>query len=297
MSLGLLSWLRRQFYLTGVRILRLLFALTGGPKFQTSPDEVMFLPSRDSGRQIKAHFYKSLSQSQDGLSPLLLNFHGSGFVFPLHGTDDDFCRQISRETAYSVLDVQYRLAPNDPFPSAVHDMEDVVRWVKSQPGFDQSRIAIGGFSAGGNLALVGASTFPKDTFRSVLAYYPPTDLATDPYKKVQPDPTDRPLPAFMARCFDAAYIPFGTDPRDPRVSPSYADPQSFAPNVLIVTAAHDSLALEAEQLAEKIRPFSNVVSKRMEKCKHGFDHDYEPGSVQEKAKIEAWGMAVEMLAL
>lgn len=92
-----------------------------------------------------------------------------------------FCARVARETGHRVLDVQYRLAPEYPFPAALEDVEDAVNWViKKAQDFDLSRFAISGFSAGGNLALATASgMFKKDTFNSVLTFYPSTNKFLD----------------------------------------------------------------------------------------------------------------------
>ncbi|KAL2216225.1 putative esterase/lipase [Thermoascus aurantiacus ATCC 26904] len=314
---NLLTYLRLKLFALFLRTsLRLLRGLP-----RAHPDGVLHIPSRDPGRTIKLHVYHG--QPSVKPQPVLINFHGSGFVVPVHGHDDEFCRLVSREAGYTVLDVQYRLAPEHPFPAALHDGEDVVRWVleKGRAGeeFDKERIAVSGFSAGGNIALVlsssfssssssssSPSTFPrgKQIFRSVLAFYPPTDISIDPASKLPPDtdPAGRPLPPFLARFFNRSYIPPGFDARDPRISPSFAPASAFPANVLIVTAAWDNLANEAEALAAKIKEAEGegsgryVVCRRMEKCDHAWDKGvYEEGTVQGKAKKEAYALAVEML--
>lgn len=162
--------------------------VTRGKRISANPDDVLQITSRDAGRHLRAHLYRPATSLSP--SPVLINFHGSGFLLPLHGSDDEFCRRVSRETEYTVLDVQYRLAPEYPFPAALNDVEDAVKWVLQQPDkFDLTRVAISGFSAGGNLAIVAASVlYPRETFRSVLAFYPPLDLYTDPGAKRPPDP-------------------------------------------------------------------------------------------------------------
>lgn len=154
----------------------------GNLQTNCTPDEVLQLPSRDDGRTIKAHLYRSTTQKP---SPILVNFHGSGFVIPLHGSDNDFAHRIVRDTDYSVLDVAYRLAPEHPYPAAPEDAEDAIRWVLANPqDFNSSRVAVSGFSAGGNLALVACSALlPKETFKHVIAVYPPTDLEKHPKLK------------------------------------------------------------------------------------------------------------------
>lgn len=198
-----------------------------------------------------------------------------------------------------MLDVQYRLAPENPFPAALNDVEDAVNWVLQQPDkFDLTRVAISGFSAGGNLAIVASSVlFPRGTFQSVLAFYPPLDLYTDPAAKSPPDPAGMPIPALLSRLFDKCYVPSAYDARDPRISPCYAQPERFPDRVLIVTAACDTLANEAEALAAKIEklPDRQVVCQTMQGCNHAWDKRAVPGTIQGDAKEKAYAMAVEML--
>ncbi|KAL4873577.1 Alpha/Beta hydrolase protein, partial [Aspergillus spectabilis] len=166
-----------------------------------TPDDIYQIESRDPLRKIKTHVYKSGAVSDP--NPVLINFHGSGFVLTAHGADDEFCRLMSQRTGYTVLDVQYRLAPEHPFPGALQDVEDVVNWILQQPDkFDRARVALSGFSAGGNLALAASSNlFSPRTFHAIIAFYPPVDLATDPGLKTPPEPTGNPLPAPLARFF------------------------------------------------------------------------------------------------
>ncbi|KAH9214780.1 Alpha/Beta hydrolase protein [Leptodontidium sp. 2 PMI_412] len=291
----MLHYLRLKLLATLIRLPLALKSLTStsGPK----PDETIQIPSRDSGRGIKAHVYKAALDKYP--KPVLINFHGSGFVFPLHGDDDEFCRYISENTSYTVVDVAYRLAPEHPFPCALEDVEDAIKWVISQPAhYDLSHISISGFSAGANLALVAsASSFPRGTVKSVIAYYPPVDIAQDPYLKVAPDPTGNPIPASIAHIFNECYIPRGVDPRDPRISPAFLPPDQFPASMFIITCGRDSLAPEAEELAERLAkvPGIEVVQKRMESCDHAWNLNTKEGTPQDDAKKEAYAMTVEFL--
>ncbi|CAD0112801.1 unnamed protein product [Aureobasidium uvarum] len=265
-----------------------------------SPDSILQIPSR-SGRNIKAHVYKSTSFTPGIPSPLLVNFHGSGFVFPLHGSDDFFCRNVSSSTPYSVLDIQYSLAPEYPWPACHNDAEDVVKWVLGQPDvYSTSQIAISGFSAGANMACVAAaSTFPKDTFNTLLAFYPPTDLSMTPESKSPPEDDGRSndMTAKMARLFDASYLRLDPDKADPRVSPALGPVDNYPKNSLFITCGRDSLCLETERLAKRVeeKHGENVVLRRMDKCGHAWDKRAAPGSHQERKRDEAYGLAIDML--
>lgn len=314
-----MSLLRYFLYKILATLVRTSVSLRRGFRpLRTTPDATVRIPSRDSPRTIKAHVYRSATA---GPSPVLVNFHGSGFVIPMHGSDEEFCRLISRQTAYTVVDVQYRLAPEHPFPAAYHDAEDAVRWVFQQrQQFDPTRVAVSGFSAGGNLALGVSSMSPvawggddevekekvsqTNRIHATVAFYPVVDLASSPAGKVAPDPTGRPLPTWLMRFFDRCYIRAPYDTRDPRISPFYAKAQGFPRRVLVVTAAGDSLAEEAEALGKKIagreedgegEGENRVVVQRMQGCNHGWDKAAGPGSVGADAKDKAYAMAVAML--
>ncbi|KAF1965622.1 esterase/lipase [Bimuria novae-zelandiae CBS 107.79] len=263
----------------------------------THQNEVFQVPSRDPNRTIKIHVYRPPNPISP--SPVLLNFHGSGFIIPMHGSDDAYALHIAQETPYTVLDVQYRLAPEDPFPAAPNDAEDVLKWVLSRPEeFDAERVSVSGFSAGGNLALgLAGHTFPPGIFRHVLVMYPPIDLYTTPGEKIAPDTSGNPIPAEIAEVFNACYAPSPPlDRKNPLISPGFIPGEKFPDNVLVITCALDTLCVEAEGLAEKLKAAGKrVVQRRMERCDHGWDKDVKPGTVQEKAKIEAYDLAVEML--
>lgn len=265
--------------------------------YTTHQDEILQVESRDTSRTIKTHVYHAKTHDTTKPSPVLINFHASGFVIPMHGSDDEFCVRVSKETPYCVLDVQYRLAPEHPFPAALNDAEDVVRYVLAHPEtYDTSHISLSGFSAGANLVLAICDVFPSTTFRHLLAFYPPVDIAKPPAAKTAPEPARRPLPNFVATMFNDSYAPAGTDRAQPRISPLHGDAARFPDNVLIITCGGDNLAEEGEELARSIaKAGKHVLQRRMEGCDHAWDKEAEKGSVQEEKKDEAYGLAVEML--
>ncbi|OKL55523.1 hypothetical protein UA08_09210 [Talaromyces atroroseus] len=270
------------------------------PRRLANPDSVLRIPSRDAGRSIKAHVYRATNANSQSPSPVFLNFHGSGFVLPLHGGDDLYCRYISTKTPFTVFDIQYRLSPENPFPAALYDVEDVVKYVQAADHhelYDSSRMSIGGFSAGANLSLAASSMIlPPNTFRSVIAFYPPADMATPPEQKSAPDPTGKGIPPWLARVFDGSYFQ-NKDPYDPRISPFYAPAENFPDNVLMVTPAKDYLADEGAALAERIKKEAgnkHVVSHRVEGYGHGWDKNAsDPLSM--KLRDEAYELAAAML--
>ncbi|KAJ5605618.1 hypothetical protein N7510_008399 [Penicillium lagena] len=290
----------RNLYLRiAVTFLRVVFKLTRPASVAKHVHTTLRISSRDAGRTITAHLYKRDTPTPSVPQPALINFHGSGMIFPAFGSDDEFCHHVCQNTDYAVIDVQYRLSPENPFPAAVNDVEDVIRWVLGQPDkYDLTRLSASGFSAGGNLALVAAGVLlPQDTFRSVLAFYPGVDLAKNPAEKIAPDTSGKAIPPRIARFFNNCYIPVDVDARDPRISPLYADPTRFPTRLLMITAGRDNLAPEAEELVSRVKKQADhhVVFQRMENCDHGWDKSVNAGPIQEEAKRRAYSMAIDML--
>jgi acetyl esterase/lipase len=260
------------------------------------------IPTRDKGRYLTADIYYPPGQSASTSSktPVLVNWHGSGFVMPLLGSDTVFCARVAHDAGITVLDSDYRKAPENPFPAALHDVEDVLKWVATQSDrFDASRVAVSGFSAGANLALVAASALRKTltglVIRVVVAIYPVTDISIAPEAKVAPKPR-RPLPKFLSHLFDDSYVPDKVTRTDPRVSPSRADPADFPSTVAIVTCDGDTLAPEANALADKLRDGQRtVVSRMLKDVPHGFDNGAKQGTIAWDRREEAYALAVKTL--
>lgn len=285
------------------RLLIRLLALSPSPR----PDYSLHIPSRDKHRTIKVHVYKpparveeEAESSKPGPGPVLINLYGSGLVIPLHGLDDDFCRFIAEDTGYVVLDVNYRLAPEYPFPGALHDVEDIVKYVLDHPNeYQASQVSVSGFSSGGTLALAAASTtLPRGTFQSLIAFYPATNLFQDPAARKAPVPGGKDRSPFWTRIFRESYIR-GMDPRDPRISPAFADTSNFPANMLFVTGELDASAIEAEELAEKAKSEGqttgrDVIIRRMKGCGHAFDKKLT-GEISVSARNEAYELVAKIL--
>lgn len=267
------------------------------------------IPSRDKRRYIDAWIYyppdhPASSSPTTGTTkkPILVNWHGSGFVFPFLGTDQAFCARVARETGLLVLDADYRKAPETPFPGAVHDVEDALNWVASQPDrFDLARVAVSGFSAGGNLALVAASALRKKLLLTdmqipiVVATYPVTNLSIAPQAKAVPNPR-KPIPPGVAAIFDECYTPDPETRKDPRVSPSLADPADYPGTVVIITCEGDTLSPEAGALADALDDGTRKVVHRILKAvHHGFDKGVKKGTNEWERREEAYALAVKAL--
>jgi acetyl esterase/lipase len=291
--------LKYMYLKVAALVLRALVTLHGYSL--ACPDAVHFIPSRDEKRAIKIFIYEPLQQVPNAATPVLINFHGGGYIVSAHGSDDDFCEQMSRKAGHTVLDVQYRVAPEKPFPHALQDAEDVLNWVFERPDrFDPSRVSISGFSAGGNLALALATSSnfpPKAIINTVLSFYPAVDFVPDPSTKKAPVDGGLTLPPFLLRLFKSAFIQSSELDSDPRVSPTYVEPERFPKRMLFVTTSYDNLADETEQLASRIAqlPDRQIVCHRARNCIHAWDKFPLLGVEQTKAKMEVYSLAEDML--
>lgn len=230
------------------------------------PDEVLQIPSRDEGRFIRIHAYNTLNG--DTPAPVLVNFHGSGLMNPLHGSDDEFCKLIADKTGYVALDCAYRLAPENKLPAAIHDAEDAVRWVLSHPQkFDAFQLSISGFSAGGTIALIVSSVvFPQGTFRNVVAAYPPTDIVQNSAEKIARDASKDSAPVELLDAFKQCYYPNPDDVKSVLASPALIPVEKFSDRIFLVTAACDRLCFEgrrSELRSEVRRPSTSRYTGMM----------------------------------
>ncbi|MCL6601999.1 MAG: alpha/beta hydrolase [Paenibacillus sp.] len=236
----------------------------------------LYIPTLDTSTRVL--LYRPV-QHTDGRLPVFINLHGGGFALGYPEADDPYCRQISEKTACLVVNVDYPLAPETKFPGALESVYDVVKWViahSNELGIDSERIAIGGHSAGGNLAAATSllSTIRQE-FRFVLQIldYPPLDLVTDAdQKSIDPD-ADQDF-ILISRKFNAWYLTHKNDAENPLASPIYAEDVSSLPPALIITAEKDLLCEEARLYADKLQQAGVPITYRMfEGCHHGFTHD------------------------
>ncbi len=151
----------------------------GGPMLDLQPApqvdrvEDISLPARD-GHTMPARLYAPRSETD---LPVLLYIHGGGFSVGSLTTHDVLCRQLSRQGHCAVVSLDYRLAPEHRFPTAVHDSWDALDWLHQNGqtlGLDTTRLAVGGDSAGGTLAAVCA-IMARDAglpLRLQLLFYP-----------------------------------------------------------------------------------------------------------------------------
>jgi acetyl esterase len=189
--------------------------------------------------------------------PALVYFHGGGFVIGNLDTHDGLCRQLANASGCSVISIDYRLAPEHKFPAAVEDAYAAARWVAEHArelGIDPGRIAIGGDSAGANLAAVVCQLAkqrggPKLALQLLL--YPATESGVDTPSRVALAEGYL-LEKKSIEWFFQQYVEPGTDPIDPRLSPLLAPDLSGLPPAHIHTAEFDPLVDEGKAYADKL---------------------------------------------
>ncbi|MFD3496940.1 alpha/beta hydrolase fold domain-containing protein [Streptomyces sp. NPDC058676] len=225
--------------------------------------------------------------------PVHVNFHGGGYVMSLTELDDPLCRFLAAEAGVVVINVDYVVAPQHPFPAPPRQAYEVVRWVAehgAEHGWDGSRLTVGGQSAGGGLAAAVARQALEEGGPSIalqVLHYPPLDLATG--ARLKRASVDRPmLRPWMADVFDTSYVPDVRLRTDRLVSPAHpsdtADLTGIAP-ALVVTAEYDLLRAEAVSYADRLRKTGSLVGHH---DVAGADHGYD-GSDDDRAR-ETYGL-------
>ena len=194
-------------------------------------------------------------RSVTGPTPAILFFHGGGWVMGSLSTHDGLCRRLAACTGLPVVAVDYRLAPEHPYPAAIDDSRAALRWLFSAceiHGLDVTRATLVGDSAGGQLAAVLANenaqqSNPRPLSAQVLIY-PMVDLtmSTSSYARV----TDGfPLVADTIAWFAETYLPPGVDRSSPDVSPALAALPRALPPTFVITVDNDPLVDEGANYA------------------------------------------------
>lgn len=213
-----------------------------------------------------------------GTPGVLVYFHGGGWCIGSIETHDAECRSLANGTGAVVVSVDYRLAPEHPFPGAYDDAVAAVRWAAAHAGelgADGTRLAVGGDSAGGNLAAVVSLALrdsgPPIAFQ--LLVYPVADL-TLTHPSIDENAEGYFLTKETMEWFRGHYLREGAaEPRDPRVSPLHAPADALPglPPALVITAEFDPLRDEGEAYAEALRAAGvEVTATRFDGMIHGF---------------------------
>jgi acetyl esterase len=234
-----------------------------------SPEPIAETGDLDAGG-VPCRFYRPSVVRSAGL---LVWYHGGGWVLGDLESHDDPCRALANRGGLCVVSVGYRLAPEQPFPAAVDDAMAVTAWASEHLADLGCRVlAVGGDSAGGNLAAVVANRSPTPICFQLLVY-PATDARMG-HPSIEENGDGYFLTATGMRWFYGHYLSGGGgSAEDPRVSPLLEDPQRIAaaPPAMVITAEFDPLRDEGAAYARRLAEAGVTTSHvRFDGQIHGF---------------------------
>jgi acetyl esterase len=205
--------------------------------------------------QVAARLYRPVGER----TPLVVYLHGGGWTIGSLETHDRICRRLADGSGAAILAIDYRLAPEYPWPISVDDTVSALRWVASGPpelGEALDAVAVAGDSAGGTLATLACLRLREEDPAALpdlqVLLYANTDL-TGAQPSMREKAAGWGLDAEAIRFFNSQWVPDRTRWPDPGVSPLHAPHLSGLPKALIVTAEHDPLRDESEAYAHRLR--------------------------------------------
>lgn len=260
-----------------------LLAKRGQPAIEMVGDVSHQLIPGPAG-DLLARVYKPQGQ---GPFPVLVYFHGGGWVIANLDTYDSSCRALTNAANCMVVSVAYRQAPEHKFPAAAEDAYASTQWVMSnaaQINGDPKRVAVGGESAGGNLAAV-TCLMARDRGGTMpvhqMLIYPVTNYAFDT-PSYQENANAKPLNKAMMMWFWSQYLKSESDGSNPYASPLRAENLRGLPSATVITADIDPLRSEGEAYADRLRQAGSAVkATNYTNVTHEF---FGMGAVVDKAK-------------
>ncbi|EPE08357.1 alpha beta-hydrolase [Ophiostoma piceae UAMH 11346] len=247
--------------------------------------------------------YDAIESKKSGTTyPVVVNFHGGGFVLGAASDDARFGRQVMETAGAIFVSVDYRLAPEYPFPAAVEDGADALLYLirnATELRIDPMRMATSGFSAGGNICLTSmlrlgdykqqgreaSAPLPEHRVLATVAWYPIVDYnRSRAERRATCKRPDQALPSNLTDLFDASYLyPVDIDLLNPYVSPFQATDEqlvrSLPQSILIYTCEWDMLQKEGKDFAHRLgeAPISkDVYHKMIRGVPHGWDKSPNP---------------------
>ncbi|MCO5106877.1 MAG: alpha/beta hydrolase [Burkholderiaceae bacterium] len=220
--------------------------------------------------------YRPRHARSGAVLPGLVYYHGGGWSIGDLDTHDTLCRELANGSGCAVVSVDYRLGPEHRFPAAVDDSIAAARWVSRHApslGIDASRLAVGGDSAGGNLAAVVAIA-ARDAADLPLAFqlliYPATDM-----RRIAPSHATNGAGYLLTRetiaYYHDHYVADPADDLDWRASPLLREDLAGLPPALVLTAGYDPLRDEGLQYAQRLSEAGNRATQVcFERQIHGF---------------------------
>jgi acetyl esterase len=207
---------------------------------------------------IPVRVYRGANTPSETPIPVFVFFHGGGWLVGNLETHDWICRSIANKMDGAVVNVDYRLAPENPFPAAYEDAVAATRWVVANAGslhLDPEHVSVGGDSAGGNLAAAVALALRNEgatRLHSQVLIYPVVDLTMsgDYYGRFTRDVV---LTDDAMRDYIEKYVPYAGLRKDWRASPLLAPSLEGLPPALVLLAGYDPLCAEGEAYADRLQ--------------------------------------------
>ena len=238
---------------------------------------------KNSGRSIPVRIYSPTNKKIEGADitkhPVIVFVHGGGWVTGGLDSYERPCLMVARQTGHILVAVDYRLAPENPFPAALEDCylaaKAVMRWHKAAGS--PHKLTLMGDSAGGNLA-AAVSLYMRDmgeeTAPRQILIYPATynnHTGTSPFASVSENGAGYILTAKNICDYMDLYCSREEDRNSPYLAPLLADDFSNQPDTLIITAQYDPLRDEGEEYGHKLKEAGNSVTiRRIDNALHGY---------------------------
>lgn len=207
---------------------------------------------------IPVRIYRPAGSSADTVLPLVVFFHGGGWVVCDLDSHDGLCRTLANDSGCCVVAVDYRRAPEDRFPVPVEDAYGAFAWLAEhagEVGCDPDRVAVAGDSAGGNLA-AAVALMARDrqgpAIRLQVLMYPVIDHRFDTESHLAQGTTNG-LPSAEVQYYWGEYLTDVAEADDPRASPLRAESHAGLPPALLVLPEHDPLRSEGEAYGDALR--------------------------------------------
>jgi acetyl esterase len=223
---------------------------------------------------VNARLYKPRGISTP---PLTVFYHGGGFVAGSLDTHDGVCREMAAHTKTAVLSVDYRLAPEYPFPAGIEDAYHALVWASSNGAaleVDVTRIAVAGDSAGATIALITAIRARDElgpVIRAQLIFYPCTDLRDTAYASREENAEGYGLTEGARKMLTGLYAPTDQLRHNPRISPLLQKNLAGLPPTLIITCQYDPLRDEGLAMADALYTAgADVCAQTADGMIHGF---------------------------
>jgi len=232
-----------------------------------------------AGREIAVRVYMPAGQREK--PPVMVYFHGGGWVVGTLDTHDPFCRALAAEAGMVVVSVDYRLAPEHKFPAAVEDARAAAEWVlahAAELGGDAERVFVGGDSAGATLATVTALLLRDRDVGGGMAglagqmlLYPVAGYYDPPTGSYLENATGYGLTRAGMMWFWDHYLNDASEVRDFRAAPLMANSLAGSPRAFVVTAEYDVLRDEGQAYAKRLEEAGVPVTHLLvEGMNHGF---------------------------